>query len=62
MSLDPEVEKAIIEATKELGQSERVEKQLIQWLKRLSESQLTVKEKERNLEHLISAIKWNNSK
>lgn len=56
MSLDIEVENAILSTVEKFGQSEKVAKRLISWLQELSDRELSVDENNHHFEVLKTAI------
>ena len=57
MPLDPELEKAVREVTKKLGQPEQVSKRLLAWLKDASEKALSKDDDADHLKDVFSALK-----
>ncbi len=57
MGLDVEVEQAVYDAVRELGQDERLAKRFISWLKDLSEQELTAQDENEHLDLVRRAVR-----
>lgn len=57
MALDPEVEKAVREAAKEMLQSDQLVSRMLAWLTDMSERELTSPEENQHLDNVRKAVR-----